>query len=433
MPGLIFTAVLVAFCADASAQPGPPVGLRTDPPPPASPVPDHSPAVGRRGKPRNRQSADPPDIPRSPGAPQVADKPKSADAAKDGAIRPEWTECEYVHPLDGKTYKGSIRQRTCCSSRYEKQNYTFHGIGGLAHKAWLAADEHDDGSILTLRFGTMDLGFPVGRLQVVRKLNEKGRIGRREVSIGDVEYFDLDGDAVLDAWFDNRYRLRKSYQLRNNRIERVGDSLVPFYDDYPGPQPPARVPADRARLNPLALGPEWIKITTVSESSAGPPIPPSGQKVTRYIRPGAIVSYRRDNDKTTRHTLLLDQGGGVDVYERDDKSAITIELIGKKLNDVQIRLVRRVNEKGRPIRHELSFGPVTYFDLNGDGAIDCWIDRRNGNPKSVILVEDHVVSVEVSKRAFHQTAGASPTVWSDGHKEQYQFKDDRWSRVRRLD
>lgn len=342
-------------------------------------------------------------------------------------LRPEWSRCKYVHPLDGAEYDGATRLVARYATRFTNQFQICQGHA-LDHGGLLQVAEWDYNFdlLVTLYGKPADPPVILGtdeQLHFERKLNEKGLTRRHEVRIGRVHLFDLDGDGIIDAWVDSRGPTRTVNLLRDGQITEIADSRSPFLD-LPPPVP-ASNPPPRVIWKPRVLGPEWIRVKTIH--------PYDGSEQTSHRRPGAIVSYRKNNDDTTRHTLMLDQGGGIDAYERDDKSAITVELIGKKLGEKLFCFSRQQTEKGKATRHEFRFGPVTYFDLDGDGMIDCWIDRRNNKCETSILFERQVVKIDDSKGTLFEKPKGAYNVRSEGHKVEYEFlvPVGRWIQAKR--
>jgi hypothetical protein len=381
---------------------------------------------------------------------------------KNGAPRPEWEKCAYLHPIDGTEHKGFIRLILAMAHSDEhrmqiRRTLSLEGGGRAEIEESSRALQLE---LLGEAFNTRPVQFRLirGRMSAPENF---------EVRFGPVSYIDLDGNGTIDCWiksfndkvgerdirrasilFENRVldvdTLKSHYTFlvkRNDPPMRMPEILLAAAEasvasgkaDYHFAEgkwkcgvaelPPARGPINVPRARIIGReeppGPEWIRIRK--------PYVEGGLPSSEYIRPGAIVSYREENDNKTRHTLLLDHGGGLDIYERDDKSAITLELIGKKPTDRLFYFHRQLDSKGQPTRHEVRFGSVTYFDLDGDGVIDCWIDQRAGDRKPCILFDNRVVPVEDAKELF-QSAGIG-NAWSEGRKVQYKFEKGKWTGV----
>jgi hypothetical protein len=430
--------------------------------------------------------AEPP-VPLPPGAPLASRQ--SRPAVVQGS---DWTSCKYVHPLDGKEYRGYVRIASATARRSENSSLTKHTLR-FDDTGRLEIQEADDGwpdvtfELLQGKSPDHALEFR-GRPELTALISGQASNKRMdtikvrtsyEIRVGRVSYFDLNGDGVIDCWVDcSRDESpsvieRRSFIMFEGRVLEVEYFVTPFpkllerndppvsapmlavipmawaderknrYDFIDGkwsaenrqslPQTPGNkslVPPEHPKLR--QLGREWIKVKTVHATAPGDPTaPPITEERTSYVRPGANVSYRKQDDDKTRHTLMLDHGGGLDVYEHDDKSALTVELIGKKPTDRMFYFNRQVSENGAPTRHELSFGPVSYFDLDGDGMIDCWVDHRGNGPKSFILFESQVVRVEHSNSPFQKVTAIRPLVWGEGRQVQYEFHGGKWSATKR--
>ena len=379
---------------------------------------------------------------------------------KNGAPRPEWEKCAYLHPIDGTEHKGFIRLilATAHSDEHRMQIRRTLSLEGGGR-----AEIEESSSALQLEL--LGEAFNTRPVQIRLTFGRKLALEHFEFRFGPTSYIDLDGNGTVDCWVESFYdkaverEVRRASILFENRVLDVESLKNPYRFLLERNDPPARIPslvfAPEASMpsgqvhyhfaegrwkrgvpelpaapGPITLppfrigreeppGPDWIKIRKPYKEGVLPS--------SEYIRPGAIVSYRDENDNKTRHTLLLDQGGGLDIYERDDKSAITLELIGKKPGEKLFYFHRQMNDKGLPIRHEVRFGAVTYIDLDGDGVIDCWIDQQAGNRKPQILLDNHVVPVEDAKELF-QSAGIG-NAWSEGRKVQYKFEKEKWTGV----
>jgi hypothetical protein len=360
----------------------------------------------------------------------------------------EWSWCKYVHPLDGIDSRGYTRLQAAVATRYEEWHpgSTMGSLGPFNPniagflRSWVpdTAQSSADGLRLELfqeRRGTPTLTHELAA-EFVRKFNENQTPRRHEILVGGVRYYDLNGDGVIDAWWNSD----GVYRIIEGRLEKVPADLgftgtePPESPENPGPrrpfrdEPPPRKDGDppAEKPKPRVLGPEWVKTRPLPNPGSSERYPLEGGPV-KYIRPGANLSYRKEADTKTRHTLLLDGGGGVDVYEWDDNSAIVVELIGAKPGDVQFSLRREFDQQRKPSRHEFRLGPVTYYDIDGDGMIDGWVDHRGGKPNSFILVADRVVKIENDKVPFRTEPGKTPAVWDEKHQSGFQFDKGKWS------
>ena len=170
---------------------------------------------------------------------------------------------------------------------------------------------------------------------------------------------------------------------------------------------------------PLVLGPEWTKVTRTNVV---------GQKSAGYSRPLVGKSGRAENGDSTAHGVRLECGASVGIVEQDDKSNVSIRLSTQKdTMDTQMAFGVEWDKKGVPMNHGVSFGGISYKDLDGNGTIDCWIDCRGGPRNSVIIVEDRLIKVNDSKNPFINFPGLVQVARGQDPDVYYHFVKGKWA------
>ncbi len=170
---------------------------------------------------------------------------------------------------------------------------------------------------------------------------------------------------------------------------------------------------------PLALGPEWTKVTRTDVV---------GQKSAGYSRPLVGKSGRAENGDSVAHGVYLECGASVGIVERDDKSNITIRLSTQKDRlDTQMQFEVERDKKGLPTRQTALFQRVNYFDLDGDGAIDCWADNRGPTEKCIIIFENRLVLVGNSINPFISFPGVVQVARGQDPDVYYHFVKGKWA------
>ena len=170
---------------------------------------------------------------------------------------------------------------------------------------------------------------------------------------------------------------------------------------------------------PLALGPEWTKVTRTDVV---------GQKSAGYSRSLVGKSGRAENGDSVAHGVQLECGASVGIVERDDKSNVSIRLSTQKDGlDTQMQFEVERDKQGLPTRQTVALQRVIYFDLDGDGTIDCWVDCRGATRKSVIILGDQLIKVNDSKNPFIDFPGLVQVARGQDPDVYYHFVKGKWA------
>ena len=167
---------------------------------------------------------------------------------------------------------------------------------------------------------------------------------------------------------------------------------------------------------PRKFGPEWTKDK-------------SGDFYTR--KQEANVLRRTDvNFKSTGYTLAT-EFDKVRVFERDENRGISVAVVqGDEKVPRYMSVEARKDEVGEVDQFEVHLKDVLYFDLDGDGMIDAFYDRRGENGRPMIIFDGRFVQVEDNKSGFGGTPkGETPRKWGRGRKVEYVFSKGVWNKV----
>ena len=117
------------------------------------------------------------------------------------------------------------------------------------------------------------------------------------------------------------------------------------------------------------------------------PVRPCGPdwQICRYFHPLDRLEHRGqirlvakrttwlESERRTLQHCRLENGGGAFLLEDDSGREVCVQYVTSfPYSTWAMEFVRKVDERGKPRRHEVRFGGVRYFDRDGDGAIDAW-------------------------------------------------------------
>jgi hypothetical protein len=141
--------------------------------------------------------------------------------------------------------------------------------------------------------------------------------------------------------------------------------------------------------SPQAPGQEWKKVEV--QNVLG-----QVQEQSGYTRPLVGSMFRLDKGHYTSYGVKLKKYT-LTTREEDDLKSLIVSMKGDALTDPnRLYFSMECDEKGKTTRHVVSFGAITYYDLNGDGVIDCWTDSRKTPLAPTIIYEDRMIEVESS-------------------------------------
>ena len=86
-----------------------------------------------------------------------------------------------------------------------------------------------------------------------------------------------------------------------------------------------------------------------------------------------------------------------------------------------------LDEKGKVRETTIKLSKNIYFDLDGDGVIDAFYDKRDKDGTPIVIFKGRLVPVEDFKSGFRTARNAKPTMWGIGRKEQYVFDKGVWN------
>ena len=119
-------------------------------------------------------------------------------------------------------------------------------------------------------------------------------------------------------------------------------------------------------------------------------------------------------------------------------TAIALILVGRGLGDAAEKPPRKLSkafvdadivldEKGKVRETTIKLSKNIYFDLDGDGVIDAFYDKRDKDGTPIVIFKGRLVPVEDFKSGFRTARNAKPTMWGIGRKEQYVFDKGVWN------
>ena len=142
------------------------------------------------------------------------------------------------------------------------------------------------------------------------------------------------------------------------------------------------------------------------------------------------ANYRRKMEIEATHSVGGNMGGytiplkhdTIGIFEIDENQGITIGC-----DQGHFRIEK--NRKGEIKELSARFRENLYFDLDGDGMIDCFCDNRSEPRVPTIIFKGKFVPVEDSIDGFGAPAGKRPTACGVGRKVQYVFEGSAWVEV----
>ena len=141
-------------------------------------------------------------------------------------------------------------------------------------------------------------------------------------------------------------------------------------------------------------------------------------------------NYRRKMEIEVTHSVGGNVGGytiplekdSIGISETDETHSFTV---GSEQGHFRVEK----NEKGKVTELSARFRECLYFDLDGDGMIDCFCDNRRVNRIPTIIFEGRFVQVEDSIDGFGAQEGKKPTARGIGRKVKYVFDKGVWKEV----
>ncbi len=164
---------------------------------------------------------------------------------------------------------------------------------------------------------------------------------------------------------------------------------------------------------PRQLGPEWKKDGTLMRRKMEIPLARQASG-----RPEWTI-YTVEMENNTVQITENDTNGGVGV------SSAPI----KDLSAEYMSVASRMNEEGKVREFTLHLKDNVYFDLDGDGMIDAFYDKRGKDCTPMVIFEGRFVQVEDFKSSFAASKGEKVTMWGIGRTVQYVFDKGVWNEV----
>lgn len=162
---------------------------------------------------------------------------------------------------------------------------------------------------------------------------------------------------------------------------------------------------------PKKFGPEWTKDKDDDQL---------------YRHKMEIDVIRRTTWDNTGYTIPL-ENHKIHISETDENRGVNVHIIAPKgENNWDIELEIRENVKGKVSEITLYTQRVINYDLDGDGMIDAYYDKRGGKDKAMIVFEERFVEVEIFKSIFGHEPNKYPEVWGVGRKVRYIFDGGIW-------
>ena len=170
---------------------------------------------------------------------------------------------------------------------------------------------------------------------------------------------------------------------------------------------------DAAEKPPRKFGPEWT---------------PNKEGDTYYKKIEIPVGRHANNlPEWNWYTVAMDNNT-VQITESDDNLGVSMSAspkgdLSKAFVDADIVL----DEKGKVRETTIKLSKNIYFDLDGDGVIDAFYDKRDKDGTPIVIFKGRLVPVEDFKSGFRTARNAKPTMWGIGRKEQYVFDKGVWN------
>ena len=165
------------------------------------------------------------------------------------------------------------------------------------------------------------------------------------------------------------------------------------------------------------LGPEWTK---------------DKDNELLYRRKMVIEVSRLDNGReSTGYTIPMEHHT-VTISEADENRGVSVKVLQRGRNSpredsLHGELEVRKDVKGKVYKMRVELRDNIYFDLDGDGMIDAFIDKRKGNGVAKIVYEGRFVEVEQNKTTFGgDPPNVKPEVWGIGHGIKFIFENGAW-------
>lgn len=143
-----------------------------------------------------------------------------------------------------------------------------------------------------------------------------------------------------------------------------------------------------------------------------------------------VVSHPTNLQLPYTWYTLPSESHTVTIEERDEKGDIKIDFVKGKEKSKYMRLEARMDDEGKVREFMVNFKTNYYFDLDGDGMIDCFYDSRGKNDIPMVIFEGCHIQVEDRISLFgHEAEGQTPTAWGIGRKVEYRFVGSAWVAV----
>jgi hypothetical protein len=131
---------------------------------------------------------------------------------------------------------------------------------------------------------------------------------------------------------------------------------------------------------------------------------------------------------TTGYTLSTESDDTVFIRDFDNKAATIVGLRGPGLIDAPSVMVHK-NASGRYTKSEYDTGTILYYDLDGDGEIDGWVNKAKNS--AYIIFDDHVTRIREMRVHFLPDISRDNDiiVYSYYTDESIVFKRGKWKQL----